>query len=360
MANKNEQIDRYRVGFFQSLTPASYAILIAIAAGVVLGAGMILFDGAGKDSDVIQQPSQQPQAAQAPPIAPESLPIVGDPTPPSAPNEQEWRAGIALLEGKKSDSDEPDEKTGPTPAQSPSGIKASAGDQPKPVVADLRGQGAQATSPMPAPAPASKPEQIGQQPAAAKQAATAPAVAPGTTQTPKPDSMEPQPAAAKPGTTAPAPKPEPAQPLVTVTASATPPVPSSAVPSSAPASAGSAKPDPGVQQLAAVKPITSAPSHPIPAQAEIPSGRWVVQLSVNRNPDLANGWAKRLQDLGANAYVLQRKTDQGDLHVLRMGFFSSKEEAKAKAEQISAKTGLSGYSLLEAGPDEKERFAKKR
>jgi cell division septation protein DedD len=349
MANKNEQIDRYRVGFFQSLTPASYAILIAIAAGVVLGAGMILFDGGGKESNVIQQPRQQanavapqqPQAAQAPPIAPESQPIVGlSPTPPSAPTEQEWRAGIALLEGKKSDSEEPDEKTGgPTPAKSPSGVKASAEEQPGPVVADLRGQGAQVTATMPAPAPAPKPDSIGQQPTAAKPAATAPASVPAPAQ---------------------APKPEPAQPLVTVTASATAPVPSPAVPSSAPATAGAAKPDPGVQQLAAVKPAATTPAQQAPVQAEKSTGRWVVQLSVNRNQDLANGWAKRLQELGANAYVLQRKTDQGDLHVLRMGFFSSKEEAKAKAEQISAKTGLSGYSLIEAGPEEKERFAKKR
>jgi hypothetical protein len=361
MANKNEQIDRYRVGFFHSLTPASYAILVAIAAGIVLGAGMLLFDSGDKGSDVIQQPGQQakippaqPRGAQSPPHDLGAQPVAGvSPQPPSEPTEQEWRSGIALLEGKHSDSEEPWERKG-----------AKADDQQRPVPADLRGQGAQATAPISAPAPAPKPEPTV---SATKQITQTPSAAPAPAQAPKPEPMTQLLTAATPAATAPsaapapaqAPKPQPAQQLATIKAPATTPVPSPAAVQPS-ASAAASMPDPAAQQLAAVKPVPIAPSQPAPVQAEKPQGRWVVQLSVNRNPDLANGWARRLQDLGANAYVLQRKTVQGDLHVLRMGFFSSREEAKSKAEQISAKTGLSGYSLLEAGPEEKERFAHRR
>jgi cell division septation protein DedD len=270
----SDQIERYNVGFFQSLTPASYVILILITAGIIAGTVLLFF---GEEEEevttvaqmqpevaplartpkVIAEQTMAPLGAEKPelvlePISKEGHPdLVDDPLPLEQIEQKEWRAEILPLM----------EDTRPILGLDQNGSVSEAGKDS--VTSEV---------------PAEVHVQI-----AEGQLAEAPSSAPDVN------------------------------------------VPEKTV------------------------------SPPQPATVQ---GRWVVQLSVNKNPDLAHGWARRLQDLGANAYVLDRRTESGELHFLRMGFFSSREQARAKAEEIAARAGLSGYSLLEASSAEVERFAR--
>jgi cell division septation protein DedD len=262
----SEQIERYNVGFFQSLTPASYVILILITAGII--AGTVLFFLGEEEGEVTTVARMQPEVAppaQTPTVIAEQplggLGTLGTEKPEPVPEpisedghpdmvddleQKEWRAEIFPLV-----------------------------ENTRPILGlDQNGSGSEA----------------GQE-----------AVTGGQVQI-----AEGQPAGASP-----------LAPAVVV-------------------------PEKSV-------------SLPPPATVQ---GRWVVQLSVNKNPDLAHEWSRRLQDLGANAYVLDRRTESGELHFLRMGFFSTREQARARAEEIASRAGLSGYSLLEASPAEVERFAR--
>jgi cell division septation protein DedD len=274
MGNReNEQIDRYSVGLFQSLTPVSYIILTILTAGVVAGAGMLFFGGQKGELDAVT--SDQ---------ASSSVQIV---RPVQFQEAMEMRRELMAPETE-------------------SDIRHSVpGDDPVPA-ADHGERGA-VVSARAEPAP------------------------------PRSDASD----VVKGVEREPAPAP---------VAQAPPSVQMAQKPPAAPAPAPVAQAPPSVQ-MTQKPPAASAPQ---PVQ---PRGRWVVQLSANRNPDLARGWAKRLQEIGANAYVMERRTEQGTLYILRMGFFASREEARAKAEEVVSRTGLQGYSLQEAGAGEIERFA---
>jgi cell division septation protein DedD len=252
MGNReNEQIDRYSVGLFQSLTPVSYIILTILTAGVVAGAGMLFFGGQKGELDAVtgDQTSSSVQIVR----------------PVQFQEAMEMRRELMAPETE-------------------SGIRQSVpGDDPVPA-ADQGERGA-VVSVRAEPAP------------------------------PRSDAAD----VVKGGEREPAP-------------------------------ASVAQVQPSVQMA------QKSPAAPAPQPVQTP-GRWVVQLSANRNPDLARGWAKRLQEIGANAYVMERRTEQGTLYILRMGFFASREEARARAEEVVSRTGLQGYSLQEAGAGEIERFA---
>lgn len=84
-----------------------------------------------------------------------------------------------------------------------------------------------------------------------------------------------------------------------------------------------------------------------------------MQLSANRREDLALSWAARINDLniGATAYVLERQTEGEPLHVLRMGFFTTKEEAQAMAGQVGARLGLQEGMVLKGTSAERDLYA---
>jgi cell division septation protein DedD len=262
--NGSEQIDRYHVGFFQSLTPASYVILMLITAGIIVGTGMFFFGGEEEEVTTQAQPQGTFPARAALPIDP--APAVAE-VPPGAT--------------------EPISSTTSTTGAEPGAVEVGEWR------ADVSSLMENATS-------MSTLEQNGAEP--------------DTVQT----AIE---------------KVEPERQAQAAQEHSPEAVPSQAV----------------------VEPSEQVVS---PAPAARPQGRWIAQLSVNKNPELARSWAKRLNELGANAYVLDRRTEKGDLHLLRMGFFTSREEARARAEEITGRTGLSGYSLLEASQTEFERFAK--
>jgi cell division septation protein DedD len=262
--NGSEQIERYNVGFFHSLTPASYVILMLITAGIIVGTGMFFFGGEEEEVTTQAQPQGTFPARAALPIDP-------------APAVAEVQPGAT----------EPISSTASTPGAGPGAVEVGEWR------ADVSSLMENATS-------MSTLEQIGEEP--------------DTVQT----AIE---------------KVEPERQAQAAEKHSPEAVPSRAV----------------------VEPSEQVVS---PAPAARPQGRWIAQLSVNKNPELARSWAKRLNELGANAYVLDRRTEKGDLHLLRMGFFTSREEARARAEEITGRTGLSGYSLLEASQTEFERFAK--
>ncbi len=133
--------------------------------------------------------------------------------------------------------------------------------------------------------------------------------------------------------------------------------------------AGSEVPQPSAEPAPLPAPVAEprpTPAQPEPAQEEKihaetppPGGSWVVQLSANRREDLALSWAGRINDLniGATAYVLERQTDAGALHMLRMGFFDTKEEAHAVAGQVRARLGLQEGMVLKGTSAERDRYA---
>ncbi len=125
----------------------------------------------------------------------------------------------------------------------------------------------------------------------------------------------------------------------------------SAVPAPLPASVAEPRPTPAQPE--------PAQEGKISAETPSPGGRWVVQLSANRREDLALSWAARINDLniGATAYVLERQTEGEPLHVLRMGFFTTKEEAQAMAGQVGARLGLQEGMVLKGTSAERDLYA---
>ena len=142
----------------------------------------------------------------------------------------------------------------------------------------------------------------------------------------------------------------PAQPALKEVAVSEAPQPS-AVPAPPPATVAEPRPT-------SVRP-EPAQEEKIPAETPSPGGNWVVQLSANRREDLALSWAARINDLniGATAYVLERQTEGEPLHVLRMGFFATKEEAQAMAGQVGARLGLQEGMVLKGTSAERDRYA---
>jgi cell division septation protein DedD len=263
----SEQIERYNVGFFQSLTPASYVLLILVTAGMIVGTSLLFFRGGeGVTSTLHQVQPEVPSLVQVAPHdplepaveekSPEFLALEADgvEAQPSTVNtplleQGEWRAEITPLIENTSQGVDSD-PNGSDSEDVQATIKAEAFVEPQ--AQSMEGNVSETT---------------------------------------------------------------PSAPAVRLS-----------------------------EEVASLQPAKD-------------QGHWIVQLSVNKNPDLAYGWAKRLQGLGANAYVLDRRTDSGDLHFLRIGFFASREEARSMADEITGKVGLSGYALLEASLAEHEQFA---
>ncbi|MFP4071033.1 MAG: SPOR domain-containing protein [Desulfovibrionales bacterium] len=107
--------------------------------------------------------------------------------------------------------------------------------------------------------------------------------------------------------------------------------------------------------------VAKSPAKPLPkpiaAAPKLPAGDlWVVQLSVNRNKDLALSWAEKIQKLGGAAYVLEDSTDKGPLYRLRMGFFPTREHAVDDAEKMVKKAGLQSYVLSKATDRDRDFF----
>ncbi|MFW6324792.1 MAG: SPOR domain-containing protein [Desulfovibrionales bacterium] len=79
---------------------------------------------------------------------------------------------------------------------------------------------------------------------------------------------------------------------------------------------------------------------------------WVVQFSSNRDSRLADAWAGRLRRMGAAAYVWKTATTDPPYHLLRVGFFQSRETARERGQEIARKAGLSSFSLKMASEEE--------
>ena len=203
-------------------------------------------------------------------------------------------------------------KLPPSPAPEP---KPATKAKPKPALAPV---------PVPAPAPQAKPEP---QPAPEAKPAPAPKPEPpaqvaatGWSQRPAPEppaKEEPLPAPVPPAAAALAPKPEPQ-----------------------PAPAPLAKPMPMVK----AKPKPPAP----PAQGEgRPPVGWYLQLSSNRNPNLALQARDRWRAAGHSSYVMDWNSRKSGLwHRVLIGPYAGKSQALAAGRKFKADGKLPGYVLV--------------
>ncbi|MBW1779859.1 MAG: SPOR domain-containing protein [Deltaproteobacteria bacterium] len=89
-------------------------------------------------------------------------------------------------------------------------------------------------------------------------------------------------------------------------------------------------------------------------QRAVPEKLWVLQLSANRKLHFALMFAGKLKGLGNVVYVMEDLSKGQPWYLVRMGFFTHKEKARAAADDVARQTGHSEYIIRRASRNEIE------
>ena len=79
---------------------------------------------------------------------------------------------------------------------------------------------------------------------------------------------------------------------------------------------------------------------------------WVLQLSANRNIRFALLFAAKLKGLGRVVYVMEDRSGRQPWYLVRIGFFTSRENAGVVAGEVAKRTGHSEYVIRSASRSE--------
>jgi cell division protein FtsN len=79
---------------------------------------------------------------------------------------------------------------------------------------------------------------------------------------------------------------------------------------------------------------------------------WVVQLSANLNIRYALDLVTKLNCFGSRLYVMEKASGHQTWHLVRMGFYSNKDEAHDRAKAVLKQAGLTEYLVFPASPHE--------
>lgn len=87
---------------------------------------------------------------------------------------------------------------------------------------------------------------------------------------------------------------------------------------------------------------------------------WAINVSSTGSEEEARELAEKLRKKGYNSYVTRFKDKEGIVwHRVRVGFFSSREKAKAVAQKIGQELTITDYWIVKPSKEEVKRFAER-